>query len=149
MKLIAFDGSPEEFASVSHLFAGSSTSPICQVSGATSLGPNQAASKPKLDELTAEKALTRIGLSKLQASIVKAIRASGAKGATSADIAAATGFDQKSVRAGMRGFGKRITHTEGWPKGVEMFERIWEGTQNRYRLHPAVETVLAAGKVKL
>jgi hypothetical protein len=83
------------------------------------------------EELTYEVAevfLTRRPLTKNQKNVLKNVLNAGAPGITSSEIAQNIGCE---------------------PEKLQAFVRKWEGSENRYRLHPAVRAVLQSGHIVL
>lgn len=153
-----FDGDPAEFKEVAHLFepkqqhrATEAASPA--VDGADQeevpSAPATSTAKPPLSETAVKAMFQKRALTSDQAAVVKVVHKAGDSGTTTEDIAAATGFDRKTVKAALRLLGKRVYHTQEWPKDLPIFRQEWEGYRNRYWLHDAMRTVLDSGEVKL
>jgi hypothetical protein len=158
MKLMIFEGSSEELKSAAPLLGldpravanagahGSST-----VAVVPSAPPASAAAIEggKLTEEVATVFLTRRALPKTQRDVLRAIKNANGAGITSSELAKQIGCGVDMVKGAMRSFGKKAAHTEGWPEKLPAFIRTWEGSENRYRLHPEILSVLESGKVPL
>lgn len=106
----------------------------------------------KTNELTEDAVVTfftRIPLTKTHSALIKTLfNAPNGQGFTTSELAKLIKCPSGTIKGSMRAFGKRVAHTEGWPSGVEAFDRKWLGSENVYRLHPAVRVALETGRVK-
>ena len=151
----SFDGSVDEFKALHGLVAGQLQSAISELMATAEteesedLEDDEYVETGVLTEAAATVFLTRRPFVEIQAQIIEQVRAAGDTGITSSELATALACEPGSIKSSMRGLGKRAAHTDGWPNRLGVFDRMWEGTENRYRLHPAMRAVLDSGQVKL
>jgi len=153
---IIFEGTPEEFKAAqpwlpAELQGSSATETARPMAMPVSTFPTPASpgSAEELSEEAAALYLTRRPFTKTQKAVMKGVFKAGDAGITSSELAELIGCDPATVKSAMRSFGKRVAHTDGWPEDLQAFARNWEGTQNRYRHHPAIRTLLESGRVPL
>lgn len=150
MKFIKFEGTVEELHAAYDLLTDS----VAENKNKTSLTTQiPLADLEETDELTKEAVvqfLTRRPLTKIQTAVLKTIfNAEDDVGVKSSELAKLIKCPIASVKGSMRSFGKRVAHTKGWPTDLEAFNRKWLGSENAYRLHPAVRAALKSGCVTL
>ncbi|WP_244832525.1 hypothetical protein [Caballeronia sp. TF1N1] len=152
MKLVIFEGTPEELQSASS-FLNLGTQAVGgvtpKVADATDAAPSTAVEPVALTEDVAKAFLTRRPLPKTQKDVLRVIKKARNAGVTTSELARELGCADDIVKGAMRAFGKRAAHTEGWPKNRKAFKRTWEGKENRYHLLPEVRAVLESGAVPL
>jgi hypothetical protein len=143
MKVILFEGTPEEFSAASQALKGSLASPLQEVQ----LGePVETATHEgrfvTLDE--ARKILSRIPLAKVMRQVLVKLHAAGEQKLTSEELRAATGYNANQFRGLMGAFGRRVTNTVG--KNVWFFWKQWDPTTSQYNwgLPPSVRQAIEA-----
>jgi hypothetical protein len=136
-----FEGTPDEFAKVAHLFPGTLVSAVA--------GPNPAESvEAETSEITSKLVLLVLTRRKLSSDIRKVLKAlvqAGADGMTTGEIAAAMGINWQKLSGVMGAFGRRVASTSGWPAGVSFIER---GAGRRW-LPQIIRDVFESGQFKL
>lgn len=154
----AFDGTPGDFKEVAHYFMCSKLQAAVEeteppvgepVQENAPPAPPAPTSKPVLSEAAVKAVFEKRPFTSDQAMVIRLVHQAGDAGITTEDLAKATGFDRKTVKAAIRLLGKRVHHTQAWPKGYEMFRKKWEGSCNRYWIHDVMRAAINAGEVKL
>jgi hypothetical protein len=136
-----FEGTPDEFARVAHLFSGAMVGASTGPSGGKSVEVETSEITSKLVLLV----LTRRKLSSDIRKVLKALLQAGANGLTPEEIATAVGINWQKLSGVMGAFGRRVASTPGWPAGVSFIER---GSGRRW-LPEVVRDVLESGQFKL
>jgi hypothetical protein len=139
MRLIEFEGTPAEFELVKHQFGVTSGSfevqkPQPAVTGEA--GPKPALSPEERHEIFVL-ALTRIPLESRMRAMLKALLKSQ-NGVTTAEFAKMLGITRSQLAGVFGAFGRRLSHTEGFPEGETqeswLATSTWNGKERRYVL---------------
>jgi hypothetical protein len=136
-----FEGTPDEFAKVAHLFPGTLVGAAAGPNAAESIEAESSEITPKLVLLV----LTRRMLSSDIRKVLKALVQAGPDGMATGEIATAVGITWQTLSGVMGAFGRRVASTPGWPASVSFIER---GAGRRW-LPPVVRDVLESGQFKL
>lgn len=143
MKLnrLSFEGSPEEFSAVGHLFGDAEPKQAVPVEVEAGGDP--------LTVAAVDKAFNRRPLSDAQKALLRVLYENSEEGILLPDIAKGIGLSAQQV-AGVRGaLGRRVANTEGWPEGTDFCTWEWEVSTWRYWPRPAVVEAISSGKVKI
>jgi hypothetical protein len=157
IKSLEFDGTPEEFAQVGHLFAGQPgtppAAPLSQPQASpepSAVGGGEPEAKVELNGELVLRLFNRRPLSQNIRKVFKAFLAAGDKKLTTTDLATAVGITRQELAGVFGAFGRRVAHTAGWPDGLAFVG--WERNDDDeyvYWLPPVVRQVLESGKVQL
>ena len=153
MRFVEFEGTPAEFEQVKHHFTFNSVS----VASAPAAPPPPADERPlpkqtdeELREIVIE-ALTRRRLPSTMATIFRSLLKSP-KGLSTTTLAKELGITRAQLAGVLGAFGRRLSHTEGFPdddERVSLAKREWRDGERRYVLTPLGRDVLTSGRVKL
>jgi hypothetical protein len=144
---LTFDGTPEEFKEVAHIFAGQA--------GVALVGPAPVAEDASPEAIRAfiRRLLTRRHIPNGQLAIFQALYKAGDQGLTRAELAAATQRTEKKIDGVMGALGRRINNTRGirqvQPGGGTgvLFEWRAVGNEMRYIMRPELRQVLEEMKI--
>ena len=151
MKFREFDGTPEEFLKVGHLFGSSVTAPNVPTTAAVVPRPSNGSGQTISPELILH-VLTRRPLSGKFRRALKALKDAGPGGLTTTEIAAAAGVTRAQLAGVFGAFGRRVANTSGWPMDVSFVEygrSDEEEGEWRYWLSETVKSVLQGHNIKL
>ncbi len=154
MRFVEFEGTPAEFEQVKHHFTFNSVS-VASVPAAPSLPADDRERPPEqtneeLREIVIE-ALTRRRLPSTMVTIFKSLLKSP-KGLSTTTLAKELGITRAQLAGVLGAFGRRLSHTEGFPNDDErvwLAKREWRDGERRYVLTPLGRDVLTSGRVKL
>jgi hypothetical protein len=149
-----FDGTPEEFKKVGHLFAPqeaaleqSLNEPPASDGTTPALAQEEETAIP-ID--IAERALTRIPLSVNQNKAFAAVLAAGPDGILISDLAAKMGITRPQLAGVFGSLGRRFANTPGWPSGGWLINEAWDANHSEYKFwaHPTLKEVVQRGTVR-
>jgi hypothetical protein len=153
MRFVEFEGTPEEFEQVKHNFAFSSASVRkAEMEHDAEEGlepPRQGVSREEVHKVVLA-ALTRRPLESRMKAVLKALL-KNKQGMTTVEFAKVLGITRAQLAGVLGAFGRRLSHTEGYPEDeTGWIAKIeWIDGQRRYLLTPLGREVLTSGKVKL
>lgn len=150
MRVHVFEGTPDEFKQVSHLFGSPTTA--SQPANPKGLGQQEASQttaplSPELIEL----ALNRIPLSRKQSRVWRAIADAFPEWLTAAELAERTGIERPGLAGVWGALGRRLANTPGWPVDKWPMDDEWddENGMPRYRAHKVLVDLIKQGRIKL
>ena len=143
---ISFNGTPDEFTTVAHLFTDADDSEH----GVESMNGGPQSSPPLLDQLhnTIRRVLKRIPITPGQQALYEALYKAGSKGLTQHELAAAMGRTEQELSGVLGALGRRINGTEGVslkPGDLAIsvfFDVEWTDSVWHYTMRPALREVL-------
>lgn len=155
MKVIIFEGTPEEFARAKPDLLG--THPDAVVVTERTEGPVQSVdtSTNTLNKQIVMRVLTRRPLSPNLRKVLKALLKADTNGLSTKEIAKTVGINRQELAGVFGAFGRRMANTPGWPDGVSIVGYAQEYNDDagkeewRYWLQPAVREILENGAVRL
>jgi hypothetical protein len=151
MRIIEFEGTPAEFELVKHHFAATpgSAAPV------TLEPPSEAEASHKLSPAEQHeivvKALIRIPLPTTMQKVFKALLKSS-NGVTTEEFAKLLNITRNQLAGVFGAFGRRLSHTEGFPEGDEeawLATNEWNGRVRRYVLTELGRAALLDKRVHL
>lgn len=148
MRVHVFDGTPDEFKQVAHLFVSSGTSGPAK----TELGPLQEANQEisSLNPTLIELALNRIPLSRKQSKVWRAIVGAYPDWITAEELAKITGIERPQLAGVWGALGRRLANTPGWPEDKwPLDEERDDDGMRRYRAHEVLVQLVKGGRIKL
>jgi hypothetical protein len=151
MRVILFEGTQAEFAEVKQHFAHAlavptAAEPKLHQSEAKSVG-SDALSSEKICDVIVD-LFTRRPLPESMVRIFEALF-EDREGLSSKHLIEMLGITSSQFAGVMGAFGRRISHTEGWPENLELAENYWARGERHYRLTPIMVELLQNGRVKL
>ncbi len=151
MRMIEFEGTPAEFELVKHHFSSTPNSIESVKLDATS--PPEATSKlsPEERHEVVVKALIRIPLPSTMQKVFKALLKSP-KGLTTVEFAKLLGISRSQLAGVFGAFGRRLSHTEGFPVDdaeAWLATNEWNGRERRYVLTELGRAALQDKRVNL
>jgi hypothetical protein len=152
IRSLEFEGSPEEFSKVSHMFAGAAAASVG--SSKVPAGQVEAEADAPKGEITTQialRVLRRRPLSLSMRKVLKTLVSAPPGGLTTSEIAEAVGISRPELAGVFGAFGRRAANTEGWPVRVDFLEysRDSDDARWRYWLPPAFYEVLNSGAFAL
>ncbi len=149
MKLIIFDGTPEEFSSAAPALRSGFGGQI-EVPGALAGPPTVKVEGGRFmtsDE--ARKVLTRLQLSDAMRKVLLKLRHAGEQMLSSEELRAEVGYNADQFRGMMGAFGRRIANTIRG-KDLWFFRKDWDGTTGRLSmgLPPSVRQAMDDLKIR-
>jgi hypothetical protein len=148
MKFREFEGTPEEFLRVGHLFG--SSAPNAQTPAPPS--PVSSGGGQQISPELILRVLSRRPLSGKFRRALRALRDADAEGLTTTEIAAAAGITRAQLAGVFGAFGRRVANTSGWPEGISFVQYARSDDEEgewRYWLSETVKGVLHGGNVRL
>jgi hypothetical protein len=143
MKVILFEGTPEEFSAASQALKGSLAGSqqevqIAEPAEAVTLEGRFAT----IEE--ARKILSRIPLAKVMRQVLVKLHAAGEQTVSSEELRALTGYNANQFRGLMGAFGRRVANTV--EKNVWFFRKKWDPVVGQYSwgLPPSVRQAIEA-----
>jgi hypothetical protein len=154
MRTLEFDGSPEEFSKVSHMFTGVPEASVSSSKGRQDAAEIQAdAPRGQITPEIVLRVLNRRSLSSSMRKVLKALVKAPTGGLTTSEIAEAVGISRAELAGVFGAFGRRVANTAGWPAGVAFAEYARDDDDDkarwRYWLPQAFHEALNSGKFKL
>jgi hypothetical protein len=150
MKITHFDGSPEEFAKIAHLF-GSSNAPEGVQKGAASeeAFPEEARGTDELTSEIVERGLRRRSLSSSQKKVFAVVIDAGAAGIYIGDLAKKVGVTRAQLAGVLGALGRRFANTDGWPKDAWPIhsKRDQDKRQWKFWAAPVLREVVRRGNI--
>jgi hypothetical protein len=143
-----FDGTPEEFLRVAHLFG--TQSPIGPQGPESAEVVPSSSTEAEITPQMVERVLTRRPLSRDMKKVLKVLLAAGPAGLPTTEIAQAVGISNAELSGVFGAFGRRVANTPGWPRGVAFITRTRDDEHRNWRSLPDIaRQVLESGRVKL
>jgi hypothetical protein len=151
MRVILFEGTQAEFAEVKQHFAHALAIPVAaepkfRESEAKSISPETLSSEKICDVIV--DLFTRRPLPESMVQIFEALF-KDREGLSSRRLIEMLGITSSQFAGVMGAFGRRISHTEGWPENLQLAENYWVQGERHYRLTPIMVELLRNGRVKL
>lgn len=143
-----FEGTPQELKEVKHFGLFDFNQAAAAIDSAKE--EKQVIDHKELTEEIVKEFFTRgNGMTSDQKAVMKCIYRDAKGGIDSLNISKITGIPQERVKATMRSFGKRATHTKNWPSRLSVFEQTWTGLKNIYRMRPVMRDAFERNIVKV
>jgi hypothetical protein len=151
MRIIEFEGTPAEFELVKHHFSGASGTAETVKSEAPSIPVAIHKLTPAERHEIVVKALVRIPLPETMQKVFKALLNSS-RGVTTEEFAKLLKISRNQLAGVFGAFGRRLSHTEGFPEGDEetwLATNEWNGRVRRYVLTELGRAALLDKRVHL
>lgn len=129
MKVIIFDGSPEEYLRVAETLQNPKTT--VQTSSAQSTSVKDKVGPRSVDKEEAVEILTRRPLSDNIKNVLRALYQAHDRSLTSEDLRNVNSHNSDEFRGMMGAFGRRVVNTVG--ANISFFEREWDFQAYQYR----------------
>jgi hypothetical protein len=132
MKLIIFDGTPEEFSSAAPALRSGFGGPAEGAGPQTALPAIEAGEGRFVTSDEARKVLKRPGLSQPMRKVLVKLYHAGDQLVSSEDLHVTVGYNADQFRGMMGAFGRRIANTIG--RNLWFFRKDWGGSTGRLRM---------------